>query len=150
MHRIGIVFIACALVSCVSEPELDAKPWTQRKFGLETFTYKLQRLCECIPEYTGPFLVRAVPQGVLEVRRVRPSDTILVTEGVQSYSIDSLIAEGGRELARKHASSMIRYHDVYGFPEYVYIDFVRRIADEEYTFEITDFVAVPIQKFLPD
>ena len=144
MRRSWAILLPVLLASCISDPKesLDTKTWATKKAGLASFSYKLSRPCFCLPEDVGPFLVRATPDSVLEVRRIEyPSDTFLVTEEIQSYSIDSAIAQVAHELAKKHASATLRYDSTYGFPEHVYIDFNTHMADEEYALDIADFEA---------
>jgi hypothetical protein len=109
------------LSSCIfdSQTRLDTAKWEREKQDLISYSYKLKRGCFCHPNYVGPFLVEATPHTVTKVRRVEGNvepDTVEVTEGIQSFSIDSLIAETRDRLDRKHASANVRYHLAYGFP----------------------------------
>jgi hypothetical protein len=138
---------AFLLSSCIfdSQTRLDTAKWEREKQGLISYSYKLTRGCFCTPDYVGPFLVEATPHVVNKVYRIEGGadpDTVEVTVDIQSFSIDSLIAETREKLDRKNASASVRYHLAYGFPEFVYIDFNLAMADEEYQWEITDFEAI--------
>jgi hypothetical protein len=144
MRKAGLLLASALVISgCIfgSDDELDTAKWDLNKTKLSSFTYKFTRYCECLEEDVGPFLVQSTPAMVLQVRRVRQADTVDVVEGLQAFSIDSLIATTRANLARTHASASIRYNPEYGFPEFVYIDFNVTMADEEYQWEITNFEA---------
>jgi hypothetical protein len=146
----GLGYLAGSILllsSCVtdSQTRLNTAKWEREKLGLVSYSYKLTRRCFCIPEYGGPFLIEATPHSVTKVRRIETGtehDTVVVTVDIQSFSIDSLIADARVNLDSKPASANIRYHLAYGFPEHVYIDFSLTIVDEEYGWEITDFEAI--------
>ena len=125
MKRAILFGMAWLLGGCILDPQtrLDTSKWNREKANLASYSYKLTRGCFCLPDYVGPFLVEATRDSVTRVRRIDQGaepDTIDVTESLQSFSIDSLIAETRETLARNHASASVRYHD-------------------EYQWEITDF-----------
>ena len=55
-------------------------------------------------------------------------------------TIDELFAYVGKSIERKPYQKSITYNSVYGYPESVYFDFEKTMADEEIGYRITGFV----------
>lgn len=137
-------FAVCALAGCIGDPGPAGGPvdmsgaralWRSREPAL--YAYTATYTCFCL---IGPVHVLAGRDSVLTAQEASiPPGTLTDAAHKQHYAIDSLLAEVGALLDRDHDSHRVSFDKTYGFPDTVYIDFDRQMADEEYGLRITDF-----------
>ena len=80
---LAAVALASLLAGCVVD-ESPPDGWTPgpgwQESKPEGFSYVLLRACECLPEYSGPFSVRATSDSVVAVYRLLGNgDSVQVT-----------------------------------------------------------------------
>jgi len=130
MLRIGLISTVAFLAACTASTDPVLKPveiqepqnWEEHKRAMTSFSYTISWVCECLPEDSGPFLVRANADSVLDVRRLKwPNDTVPVTDKIQFYSIDSLFARTLAMSIKYPDDAVVRYHTQYAFPDSVCI-----------------------------
>lgn len=127
------------LVSCKPPKGVDEKSFREQQWkrsNIHSYEFLFRINCFCGPEITGPHRI--------EVR----SDTIYAVNGIpfnpaENYirlmTINDLFRFIRESDGRNPFRKSVQYDSAYGFPQSLYYDFDRRIADEEIGYIITEF-----------
>lgn len=139
------LLLGCNMADTGDEGELAGNRDKWRAAEPARYGYQYRRSCFCPPAYAGPFRVTADRDSVLTVERMDWSDSSWtpVEDAKQDFSIEAIFDELARNLDRPAAVRKVHYDPGYGFPDSVAIDFDLQAADEEYGFEIRDFLPSP-------
>jgi hypothetical protein len=133
-----VVLAAMIFSGCLTGPEtvdLAAHKAKWKKTEPAAYQYHVKRFCECWPEDVEVWATR---DSVIRIREIG-AESQSPNLHRQDFSIDSLFAEVERALAQEYVTRKVSFNEAYGFPESVYIDFDKQIADEEYSLVISDF-----------
>lgn len=109
--------------------------------GVTSYRYTIARSCECTPEGAGPVTVE-VRNGLVVDRRydsgaaVSPQYTEIFTTVPGLFGI---IEEAATLPA---ASLSVRYHEDYGYPESIAIDWVAGAVDDEVSYRVGSFTVL--------
>jgi len=99
------------------------------------YEFTLQISCYCPIERLGPHLIKVSNDKIISVNNL-PYD---ITKTGPLMTIDELIAYIKTSLDKNPYIKKVEYNSVLGYPEHVFFDFAKEIADEEIGFEITNF-----------
>jgi len=116
--------------------------WQQAAIRAYDFTF--HRVCFCPIEYIGPYEASVLNgeaiAATLDGIDVFDLDTINIeTYGDLVLTVEEIFAELDRAIDEA-SSYTVEYDPELGFPSNVFIDWSERIADEESSYEITEFV----------
>lgn len=117
--------------------ELANARWAKGAPGIYQYVY--DQSCECL--VTGPILLH-VEHGVVTAVAALPGTSFAgdaLPEPSSFPSIDDLFDRLRADAAADPVQFDVEYDGKYGFPRRASVDVRSEIADDEYTFEITDF-----------
>jgi len=127
-----ILFCACSKSLNNNFPANQLK-WTSTKRVNYEFTLRIS--CYCTTERIGPHLIKVTDGKIVSVNN-QPYDP---TKTGTLMTIDELIAYIKTSVDKNPYMKKIEYNANFGYPEHVYFDFVKEIADEEIGFDITNY-----------
>jgi uncharacterized protein DUF6174 len=129
---------ACNLVTSPNEHLSAARRrWAQG--GPASYSVTLFRSCECTPEMSGPVVVD-VRNGVVQARHYPTGGVVPPAIAPSFPNVDGLfdlIESARRQKAHRLEA---RYDRELGYPVWLVIDYDARIADDEFTFSVMEFV----------
>ena len=134
--RLFFVLVLIFFVSCSKEEQLSEKDlW----FSLNIENYEMiqQISCFCFPyEFNLPKSMKVENDEIVLIDGKDPKETV----GYESFfSINSLFYFIESKLKENPESYEINYNKEYGYPESIYFDMSKMIADEEIGYYISDF-----------
>jgi hypothetical protein len=133
------IFLAVFLMfSCTKSGENDDLSRNQAiwdKKNLSNYEFTLAVSCFCPETVAGPHLIKVVDDKITSVND-QPYDPS--TMGLL-MTIDELFTYVGKSIERKPYQKSITYNSLYGYPESVYFDFEKTMADEEIGYQVADF-----------
>jgi len=134
--RLFFVLVLIFFVSCSKEEQLSEKDlW----FSLNIENYEMiqQISCFCFPyEFNLPKSIKVENDKIVLIDGKDPKETV----GRESfYSINSLFYFIESKLKENPEIYEINYNKEYGYPESIYFDMSKMIADEEIGYYISDF-----------
>jgi hypothetical protein len=139
MIRNMIILVALFLLSCTKSGENEdfsrnRAIWDRK--NLSNYEFTLTVSCFCPEAVAGPHLIKVVDDTIASVND-KPYDHS--TMGLL-MTIDELFTYVGKSIERKPYQKSITYNSLFGYPESVYFDFEKTMADEEMGYQITGFV----------
>ena len=134
--RLFFVLVLIFFVSCSKEEQLSEKDlW----FSLNIENYEMiqQISCFCFPyEFNLPKSIKVENDKIVLIDGKDPKETV----GRESfYSINSLFYFIESKLKENPEIYEINYNKEYGYPESIYFDMSKMIADDEIGYYISDF-----------
>ncbi|MCE9602930.1 MAG: DUF6174 domain-containing protein [Gemmatimonadetes bacterium] len=106
-----------------------------------SYRFTLQRFCECL--YTSPLRVTVRNGVVLRAQVIDTGDFLLDTELGAVQTVPQIFTILARALDLPAASFFARYDPTWGFPTEASIDHSRQVVDDEFSFRLSDFAAIP-------
>ena len=122
------------------QADLDTQRQKWQSLNVDEYAYRLQRICNCIEEYTDPGIVNVSGGEITSVEHALTGDPLnpsffLTVDGLFDQvqaAIDS------------HAEEIVANYDVsFGYPVSLDIDFVAPIVDEEVSYRASELTEVP-------
>jgi hypothetical protein len=106
---------------------------------VEHCQYRFQRTaCECLPEWTRPYIVKVDSAQVLESRDAATG--MAAPESFHALTVGDLFALISDAIERgAHVLSVV-YDRGAGFPAATVVDYDKQIADDEFTIDASDFL----------
>ena len=134
--RLFFVLVLIFFVSCSKEEQLSEKDlW----FSLNIENYEMiqQISCFCFPyEFNLPKSIKVENDKIVLIDGKDPKETV----GYESFfSINSLFYFIESKLKENPEIYEINYNKEYGYPESIYFDMSKMIADDEIGYYISDF-----------
>ena len=134
--RLFFVLVLIFFVSCSKEEQLSEKDlW----FSLNIENYEMiqQISCFCFPyEFNLPKSIKVENDEIVLIDGKDPKETV----GYESFfSINSLFYFIESKLKENPEIYEVNYNKEYGYPESIYFDMSKMIADEEIGYYISDF-----------
>jgi hypothetical protein len=138
MIRNMIIMVALLFLSCTKSGENEDLSrnraiWNSK--NLSNYEFTLTVSCFCTEAVAGPHLIKVVDDTIASVND-KPYDPS--TMGLL-LTIDGLFTYVEKSIERKPYQKNITYNSLYGYPESVYFDFEKTMADEETGYQVTDF-----------
>ncbi|NKB71398.1 MAG: hypothetical protein GKR89_30365 [Candidatus Latescibacteria bacterium] len=114
-----------------------------QELGLRDYRFTFQRICFCLRDYTRE-VVLEVRDGTIASAHYADTGEEVVDQGqLESYrTIDGLFDFLAEAVAERAVQIDAEYDAAQGFPTSIYVDFDRRIADEETGFGARDVEAI--------
>jgi hypothetical protein len=134
-----LIFMALLMVSfCTSsndgdELSVNKSKWHSKNISDYEFTLRIN--CFCTDERVGPHLIKIVNDKIVSVNNL-PYDPDKTGE---LYTIDQLFTFVETSIERKPYLKTIEYNFTYGYPQTVWFDFNKTMADEEIGYQVSDF-----------
>jgi hypothetical protein len=123
---------ARTLAAAVAKWEATATP---------SYRFTLERSCECL--YATPLRVTVRNGIVLRAQVIATGDFLLDTELGAVQTVPQIFTILARALDQPAASFFARYDPTWGFPTEASVDGSRQVVDDEITFRLSDFAAIP-------
>jgi hypothetical protein len=128
----------------VNRQEFQAAVERWQQASINGYDFTFHRICFCPIEYIGPYEASALNSEVIAATLDGIDVFDLDTINIEAYgdlvlTVEEVFAEVDRAIDEA-ASYTIEYDPDLGFPSNVFIDWSERIADEESSYEITEFV----------
>jgi hypothetical protein len=106
---------------------------------VEHYQYKFQRTgCECLPEWTRPYIVEVDGAQVLASRDAVTG--MPAPESFHALTVGDLFALISDAIERDAHVLSVVYDRRAGFPAAIVIDYDNQIADDEFTIHASDFL----------
>lgn len=121
--------------------------WEARR--IETYSYRISRYCECVPEFTRAADVMVVRGVVARARYVNDGSEVPAERLSMYPTVQGLFEEVERALARNPARLVVDYHPQLGYPERLEVDYDIRAADDELTVRASDLIPVTELRIVP-
>jgi hypothetical protein len=134
-----LIFMALLMVSFCTrsndgdELSVNKSKWNSKNISDYEFTLRIN--CFCTYERVGPHLIKIVNDKILSVNNL-PYDPDKTGE---LYTIDQLFTLVETSIERKPYLKTIEYNSTYGYPQTVWFDFNKTMADEEIGYQVSDF-----------
>lgn len=122
-------------------PDRDTRPVADARarweaLGWDDYTYRFRWNCFCAPPFTSPVDL-VVRGGALVSGSLVDSSRALTDDELADWrTIDGLFDLIDEARARDAREIRADYHDTYGYPREVWIDYEANVADEELGFEV--------------
>jgi hypothetical protein len=131
-------FLALLFFSCTKSGEnadLSANLSKWNKQNISNYEFTLTVNCFCSEAVAGPHLIKVVDDTIASVndQPYNPSTMSLL------MTIDELFTYVRKGIERDPYQKSITYNYLYGYPESVYFDFEKTMADEEIGYQISGF-----------
>lgn len=144
------ICLATGLAGCSDSASPQRDPlessralWESR--ALDDYEFELGRACFCYPEYVGPARIRVRDdrvESVVYTSNGAPVPDSLIT-AYWTITIDSLFGKI-LELRDEAPDTMgVRYNTDLGYPESIYVDFDRLLADDEFDWRVSHIEPSP-------
>jgi len=133
-----IFSIVLLLFSCTKSDENDDLSSNQSKWNrqnISNYEYTLTINCYCPQERVGPHLIKVINDKIVSVNNL-PYDPGKTGE---LMSIDDLFTFVSTGIERNPYKKKIEYNSIFGYPQYVFFDFVKAMVDEEIGYQVTGF-----------
>lgn len=149
------IFLICAfpvffLIGCSGHGDVDADTQTPeqkvltlsrdrwQQSEMHNYRFTLTTMCYCLPE--GPITIVVKDNAVVDAYYADSQESVSVQRLSSLFTLDKLFAKVEQAYASQAARVDVTYHPTFGYPETLYIDQDRRLADEEIGYKVTDFV----------
>ena len=139
----GLFIIAVALYSCdkeansnsaeINELNLNSKKW--QSHAIKNYQIKEQLNCFCVDR--GPYSVTVANNVIVTIKDKDGNVSSSNTPSLKT--VDELFLYIKTSLEKKPATATIKYNATYGYPESIYFDFDKQMADEEMGYTISEF-----------
>jgi hypothetical protein len=106
--------------------------------GIASYRYTITRSCECTPESAGPVTVE-VKNGLVVDRRYESGAAVSPQYSEIFTTVPGLFDIIEEAVALPAASLSVRYHEDYGYPQSIAIDWVAGAVDDEVSYRVSDF-----------
>ena len=132
--RLFFVVVLIFFVSCSKEDQLSEKDFWY-SLNIENYEMIQQISCFCFPyEFNLPKSIKVENDEIVLIDGKDPKETV----GYESfYSINSLFYFIESKLKENPEIYEINYNKEYGYPESIYFDMSKMIADEEIGYYIS-------------
>jgi hypothetical protein len=126
----------CSRSNDKDELTVNKSKWDRKNISDYEFTLRIN--CFCPEERVGPHLIKVVNDQIVSVNNL-PYDTGKTGE---LYTIDQLFSIIEKDIERDPYLKTMEYNSTFGYPQSVWFDFDKTMADEEIGYEVTDFKVI--------
>ena len=118
------------------EFSVNESKWYSKNINNYEFTLRIN--CFCPQERVGPHLIKVVNDEIVSVNN-QPYDPAATGE---LMTIDELFTFVETGIDGNPYRKTIEYNSTYGYPQYVFFDYSKTMADEEIGYQLSDFKAI--------
>jgi hypothetical protein len=123
----------CTRSTDSDEFSVNKSKWYRKNINNYEFTLRIN--CFCTEERAGPHLIKVINNAIVSVNNL-PYDPEKTGE---LYTINQLFTFVETSIERNPYFKTIEYNSTYGYPQNVFFDFNKQMADEEIGYQVTDF-----------
>ncbi len=141
---ISYVLFAFVLIGCGSHdsttqnPDFSAAKQRWSDANVQDYQFTLRTICYCLPESD---IVVSVKGGVIDTAFYKDTESPVSAERLQAVpTVNGLFDKIEDAYANNAALVQVTYNGTYGYPEDVFIDYSSNLADEEFRYQVTDFL----------
>ena len=131
-----ILLSFCTRSNEKDELSMNKSKWDRRNISSYEFTLRIN--CFCPRERTGPHLIKVINDEIVSVNNL-PYDPDKTGE---LYTIDQLFNFVEVSIDSNPYLKTIEFNPRYGYPQNVFFDFQKYMADEEIGYQVSDFRAI--------
>ena len=128
-----LLFYSCIKTTGDSELSYNQSKWERKNISDYEFTLRIN--CFCPQERVGPHMIKVVNDEIVSVN-TQPYDPGTTGE---LLTIDDLFTFVETSIERNPYIRTIEFNSTFGYPESVWFDFNKNMADEEIGYQVTDF-----------
>ena len=139
--RYSVLIIVCLLYSCikpVNDNELASNKAKWDNKNIFSYEFTLTINCFCTQERVGPHLIKVVDNQIVSVNN-QPYDPGTTGE---LMTIDDLFNFVATSIDRNPYRKTIEYNSTFGYPQSVWFDFNKTMADEELGYQVNGFKVI--------
>ncbi len=144
---LGLAPVSCnksTVVTAQSPMEQYEANYTKWQSGkLKNYAYTQTISCFCA--HSSPYKIVVKNSAISSATNNKGESLNTTVAAAHNFSgiktIEQQFESIKTSLQKKPAEVKIKYNTQYGYPESVYIDFVKNMADEEMSFSVSDFKA---------
>lgn len=103
------------------------------------YSYELTISCFCLTSYVGPHKITVENEVIVDYELLSDEETDENID-IAQFSIPSLVERVNEFIAQDPVTQNIELHPDYNFPVKTYFDVDERLADEEWGYEIKNFI----------
>ncbi|MCK5901538.1 MAG: hypothetical protein KAG28_00190 [Cocleimonas sp.] len=118
---------------------LDQHQQQWKKQGISHYHYTFQRSCHCLPDYTRSVVNEVKNNQVVKAYFKDDQKPLMKELKDNQQTIDYFFKQIQEAINRKAALITVKYNKQYGYPESIYVDYDKGIADEELNLYAKDF-----------
>ena len=118
------------------EFSVNESKWYSKNINDYEFTLRIN--CFCPQERVGPHLIKVVNDEIVFVNN-QPYDPAATGELVTIDELFSFVESG---IDGNPYRKTIEYNSTYGYPQYVFFDYSKTMADEEIGYQLSDFKVI--------
>lgn len=136
-----IFIFAILLFSCTKSEEdkdLSSNQYKWNKKNIVNYEFTLTINCFCPSERVGPHIIKVVDDQIVSVNNL-PYDPGTTGE---LMTIDELFTFVATSIHSNPYKKTLEYNSTFGYPQAVWFDFNKTIADEEIGYQITGFKVI--------
>jgi len=130
---LGLLLFSCTKSGENEDLSTNLSKWN--KANISNYEFTLTIGCFCPEAVAGPHQIKVAADTIASVNG-RPYDHSTMS---LIMTIDQLFAYVRKGIGRDPYQKSITYNFQYGYPETVYFDFEKNMADEEIGYNITGF-----------
>lgn len=131
-----ILLSFCTRSNEKDELSMNKSKWDRRNISSYEFTLRIN--CFCPQERTGPHLIKVINDEIVSVNNL-PYDPDKTGE---LYTIDQLFNFVEISIDSNPYLKTIEFNPIYGYPQNVFFDFQKYMADEEIGYQVSNFRAI--------
>ena len=135
IRKLIIISIFILFNSCSKDEVLTGKNLWE-SLNISNYEMTQQISCYCFGDYILPKSIVVENKQIKTINGLSPNQTL----GYESfYTVDQIFKFIESKLEDKPEFHDIEYNSEYGFPNYLFFDMSKMIADEEISYYITEF-----------
>jgi len=141
MTRYTILLVVLLLFSCIKPGENDDLSTNRSKWNrlnIVNYEFTLTINCFCPQERVGPHLIKVINNEIITVNNL-PYDPGTTGE---LMTIDELFDFIAKSINSNPYKKTIEYNSTFGYPQSVWFDFDKTMADEEIGYQVTNFIEI--------
>ena len=132
----AILLFSCAKSAEDKDLSSNQSKWNKKNIAIYEFTLTIN--CFCPQERVGPHVIKVVDGQIVSVNNM-PYDPDATGE---LMTIDDLFTFVATSIERHPYRKTIEYNSTFGYPQTVWFDFNKTMADEEIGYQITGFKVI--------
>jgi len=119
------------------ELEANRNKWSQAGLG-GNYTMQMRHICFCVPDYLDPVNIEVADFEFASITDANSGEPVELGRATGYHTVSSLFDFIERALDLQTANVYVNYHETYGYPTDVNVDWDVCLADEETGFAILE------------
>jgi hypothetical protein len=110
----------------------------------DTYAFSYQRECECLPKYQGPWIIQVENDDITNIASDDTNDMAFLEYKTFLPTIAGLFDKIQDGIHLNVPVTEVAYHEKFGYPESIYIDYNANLCDEELSVQIDYFAPIGV------